>query len=60
MMANAAHETGEEVRLRRSALTVIGRHLGAMYDDVVTGEIPAGLTHALERLRACDDDSTRR
>jgi hypothetical protein len=58
MMANAANETGDEAHLGRSALTVIGRHLGTMYEDVVTGEMPDRLNDALERLRARADDST--
>ena len=56
MMTIAANETGDEVRLGRSTLATIGRHLGAMYEDVVVGEMPARLTDALERLRARDND----
>lgn len=56
MMINGINETGEEMGLGRNALTIIGRHLGAMYEDVVTDEMPARLTDALERLRARADD----
>lgn len=56
MTINFANQPGEEVSLGRSALTTIGRHLGAMYEDVVAGEMPAPLTDALQRLRARDGD----
>ena len=51
-----ADQLGEEVRLGRTALTTIGRHLGTMLEDVVTGEMPAPLKDALQRLRARDGD----
>jgi hypothetical protein len=54
-MTYAADQPGDEVRLGRNTLTTIGRHLDAMYEDVVTGEMPACLADALQRLRAHDD-----
>ena len=57
MMTNAANQSGEEVGLGRGTLTTIGRHLGAMYEDVMTGELPSCLADALGRLRAVDDDT---
>ena len=57
MTINVANQPGDEVRLGRSTLASIGRHLGSMYEDVVSGQMPAGLADALERLRARDEDS---
>lgn len=44
-----------EARLGRSALTSIGRHLGAIYDDVVAQRIPQDWVAALARMRVSGD-----
>ena len=59
-MTNAPGNIGGEVRLGRSTLTVIGRHLGAMYEDVVADDMPQSLRTALRRLRAHDEGAQRR
>jgi hypothetical protein len=56
-MANRPDVIGAEFGLGRSALSHIGRHLGAMYDDVVADQMPEPLAAALQRLRSRDESS---